>query len=85
MRFEIVNPSFAQVVLLTLGALAVLMPLIVLAGEKPALADEKQVAQANAEASIPAVSPTADFTKVGISKANAIFILRQAREGENEN
>lgn len=85
MRFERVNPSFAQAVLLALGALAVLMPLMVLAGEKPVLADEKQAAAIASETSIPAVSPNPDFTEAGVSKVDAIFILRQTGEGENEN
>lgn len=81
MRYEIFNSGFAQVVLLLLGALAVLMPLIVATGEKPAGATEEQVAHSGDEAVVPKVSPEADFTESGISKVEAVFILRQEREG----
>ncbi len=86
MMQEIRNQELFQAVLLVLGAALVLMPLVALADQKsepqPQLQTEKVTGEETA-ASEAALSKE-DFTKMGVSKVDAIFILRGERIPESE-
>lgn len=78
MRFEVDNTGFFQAVLLLLGAAMVLMPLLTLTEQKAPLQIDKAGAQETVTAGT--IAGQDDFTKLGVSKVDAIFILRQERK-----
>lgn len=82
MRQKVQSQDLVQVMLLALGAAMVLLPLVALADQKP-LIQEKKIA-AEQPVSSGAALAQEDFTKLGVSKVEAIFILRQMGTAQPE-
>lgn len=84
MRFERYNVNMTQAVLLTLGALVVFLPLLAMSEQKPISLGEKALGEQGSNAPVqPVVTSKEDFTKAGVSRVEAIFILRQERGNED--
>ena len=71
MSYEVHDKALIQATLLLLGAAAVLLPLMTQAGNTPLAQPEELLSEPGAALS------TEDLTKLGVSKVDAIFILRQ--------
>jgi hypothetical protein len=78
MRYKNQGHDFfqARMLVLVLGGALVLLPLVAVSGQNPLLHEEKAPGE-EVGTSPHNVVPQEDFTELGVSKVEAIFILRQ--------
>jgi len=84
MRFEIYNVGLMQAMLLTLGALVVILPLLAMDEQGPTFLGEKALDEQGSNSLVkPLVTSREDFTEAGVSKMEAIFLLRREKGNED--